>query len=90
MLDSVTKAPMSFFASTSLGNILNRFSNDVGVLDKTLPACLLDLIKGLISNLILIITVCIFNLPLVPLAIIIIIGLGFARKSFSQVISLSK
>lgn len=36
MLDSVVKAPMSFFETTPLGRILNRFSNDIYKVDAIL------------------------------------------------------
>lgn len=90
MLSAITHAPLSFFAENSSGNVINRFSNDIGVLDKTLPACLLDLLKGIVSNIILIVTVCLFNLPLLPLAALILVGLVYTRKSFEKVISFSK
>lgn len=90
MLLSVSQAPLSFFASTTTGEIINRFSSDIGVVDKTLPACLIDLLKGLVSNFILIITVCLYNLPLTPLAAAILVGLIYTRKQFAKVISYSK
>lgn len=37
MVWSVLRAPMSFFHSTPLGRITNRFSEDVGILDVDLP-----------------------------------------------------
>jgi ABC-type multidrug transport system fused ATPase/permease subunit len=36
MLSSVLKAPMSFFETTPIGRILNRFSNDIYKIDETL------------------------------------------------------
>uniref|UniRef100_A0A2C9JPX5 ABC transmembrane type-1 domain-containing protein n=1 Tax=Biomphalaria glabrata TaxID=6526 RepID=A0A2C9JPX5_BIOGL len=37
MLDRVLKAPMSFFDTTPVGRIVNRFSRDVETLDNQLP-----------------------------------------------------
>ncbi|CAL1544372.1 unnamed protein product, partial [Lymnaea stagnalis] len=37
MLDRVLKAPMSFFDTTPIGRIVNRFSRDVETLDNQLP-----------------------------------------------------
>jgi len=36
MVENVLKAPMSFFETTPLGRIVNRFAKDVDVLDNTL------------------------------------------------------
>ncbi|XP_056010332.1 multidrug resistance-associated protein 1-like isoform X2 [Ostrea edulis] len=40
MLDNVMRAPMSFFDTTPIGRIVNRFSRDVETTDSTLPMVL--------------------------------------------------
>ena len=40
MLDNVMRAPMSFFDTTPMGRIVNRFSRDVETTDSTLPMVL--------------------------------------------------
>jgi len=44
MLDKIVKNPISFFDKNPLGRILNRFSNDIGALDISLPASAIDAI----------------------------------------------
>ncbi|KAJ4303189.1 hypothetical protein N0V90_002082 [Kalmusia sp. IMI 367209] len=40
LLNTAVKAPQSFFASTDIGVTLNRFSQDIGLIDRILPlAC---------------------------------------------------
>eukprot|EP00330_Aristerostoma_sp_ATCC50986_P004972 CAMPEP_0114597136 /NCGR_PEP_ID=MMETSP0125-20121206/19377_1 /TAXON_ID=485358 ORGANISM="Aristerostoma sp., Strain ATCC 50986" /NCGR_SAMPLE_ID=MMETSP0125 /ASSEMBLY_ACC=CAM_ASM_000245 /LENGTH=70 /DNA_ID=CAMNT_0001801307 /DNA_START=53 /DNA_END=265 /DNA_ORIENTATION=+ len=46
MLDKLIKSPASFFDTNPVGRILNRFSNDVGVLDYFLPVALQVNVEG--------------------------------------------
>lgn len=42
MLDIVTAAPLAYFSATDNGAVLNRFSQDMQLVDKTLPTALND------------------------------------------------
>jgi ATP-binding cassette, subfamily C (CFTR/MRP), member 4 len=48
MLNSLMRSPVSFFDSNPVGRILNRFSNDIGVMDKLLNWTFNDCVEGLI------------------------------------------
>jgi len=47
MLDRIVRSPVLFFDTNSIGTILNRFSNDIGVLDRFLPHTALDFVDAL-------------------------------------------
>ncbi|XP_071483923.1 ATP-binding cassette sub-family C member 10-like [Diadema antillarum] len=49
LLDSVLKAPISFFDSTPLGRIINRFSSDVRIIDSHLPGLLCALQRSCLA-----------------------------------------
>ncbi|KAL3427034.1 hypothetical protein PVAG01_00542 [Phlyctema vagabunda] len=49
LLKAVMSAPMSFFATTDAGVIINRFSQDMLLIDTELPISLLDLVAGLLT-----------------------------------------
>ncbi|KAJ5693613.1 hypothetical protein N7536_004025 [Penicillium majusculum] len=43
LLDRILKAPLSYFTETDLGAIVNRFGQDINVVDKQLPSTLANL-----------------------------------------------
>ena len=47
MLNRILRSPMSFFDTTPLGRILNRFSKDIDIVDVTIPGILRYIIKKL-------------------------------------------
>ncbi len=74
LLDRIVKAPMSFFDTTPIGRILNRFTQDMNVMDSnirvTLVLCLRG-ISGLLTTAIAIsYTTPIFIVLIVPLTIL--------------------
>ncbi|KAH8891439.1 P-loop containing nucleoside triphosphate hydrolase protein [Thozetella sp. PMI_491] len=57
LLNIIMKAPLSYFAITDTGTILNRFSQDMSYVDQSLPFNMLDVslqLFKLISNLVLV------------------------------------
>lgn len=73
MLDNVLQTPMSFFDTTPLGRILNRFSKDVDTIDVAIPQALQEFLETLFSIFSIVIAVSIvlptFLLVIVPMAI---------------------
>lgn len=72
LLSNILRAPMSFFDTTPIGRIVNRFAGDISTLDDTLPMSLrswLMCFLGIISTLVMI---CLAT----PVFVIIIIPLG--------------
>ncbi|KAH7710489.1 multidrug resistance-associated protein 1-like protein [Aphelenchoides avenae] len=81
VLERILHAPMSFFDTTPLGRILNRFGKDIDVVDSTLPQnfrfvtlCLCRIIFALLVN---VITTPIFGAIVVPLAVVYFLALKF-------------
>ena len=69
MLERVMRSPMSFFDTTPLGRIVNRFAKDVDVCDNTLPQSIKQLIV-LVFDLFGIILLVIVLIPIVAAVIL--------------------
>ncbi|KAK6460722.1 P-loop containing nucleoside triphosphate hydrolase protein [Scheffersomyces coipomensis] len=70
MFHSILRSPMSFFETTPTGRILNRFSDDINVLDDQLIWSWIGLTHYIIESFGLL-GVLIFNLP--PMALVILV-----------------
>lgn len=61
MLDKIAKSYIQYFDTNPVGRILNRFSNDIGVMDRQLPQFMLDVIEGLFYLISLLLAVFVLN-----------------------------
>ena len=73
MLKNILRSPMSFFDTTPVGRVLNRFSKDIYVIDELIPRVLSSFLATLfavISTLLVIIIVTpTFTIIIIPLGI---------------------
>lgn len=74
MLKSVLRSPMSFFDTTPMGRIVNRFSEDIYTIDQTIPQSLRSFLGTLMQVISIIVVIAIntwqFMLAVLPLAIV--------------------
>ncbi|KAL4437735.1 hypothetical protein ABPG74_012410 [Tetrahymena malaccensis] len=79
MLESLVRAPVLFFDRTSSGNLMNKFSNDISLLDNLLPFCSCDSLD-IFSNFLNLMITCIVFTPYVvfpAIAQIILLSIFF-------------
>lgn len=80
MIEGIVRSPGSFFDSTPSGVLINKFSNDLGVIDKNLIFSLIDTLEGPSIIIVAIINICQINIYfLIPASIIFIISLLFFK-----------
>ena len=84
MLNSLLRSKVLFFDINPTGKIINRFSNDIGLLDKTNPRMTYDLVDNAISYISVVVTVCIFNVYILVPSVLVIYGLFYIRKIFDK------
>lgn len=74
MLTRIFQAPMSFFDTTPVGRILNRFSRDIDTLDSTirfnLRMLIMQFFRSIVALIIMSLETPLFFVALIPLAII--------------------
>lgn len=73
MLKNILRSPMSFFDTTPLGRVLNRFSKDIYVIDEAIPRSarsFLFTLFGVLSSLVVtVVTTPTFIIAIIPLGI---------------------
>ena len=90
MIRRVFRATVEFFDTNPVGRILNRFSSDLGILDKSNPLTAADVLDGTIYTIVMLITTSIIN-PWVLIPIFFaLIALTRIKKLFKQSVLASK
>ena len=89
-VESITKTSVNFFDTNPVGRILNRFTNDLGIIDSLLLLTMRDNLEFLMSYFILIFTVFYTCYYLVFPACVLITIYIFLYKYFKQIITESK
>ena len=72
MLHNVLRSPMSFFDTTPIGRILNRFSRDIETIDNILPS----LIRSWINTIFSVVSTIVVISYSTPIFLVVIIPLG--------------
>lgn len=85
MLKGVSRSKIAFFDNNPIGIIINRFSNDLGILDKPNLITFFDSIDGTLQNIGMLIVICSFNpwlfIPFTILVYYLIQIKNFFKKS---------
>jgi len=84
ILSRLLRAVVSFFDITPSGQILNRFSGDIGTLDKQNWIVIFDLLDGFMYSAFFLVYLCYVNLTIIPPALLIIYLLYKVKQYFTK------
>ncbi|OQO08332.1 hypothetical protein B0A48_06202 [Cryoendolithus antarcticus] len=82
LLDTVTKAPLSFFVNTNTGTIQNRFSEDMQSLDMQLPSDLVNASSSLVSVIVKVVILFVFARYLGATVPVLAVALFFLQRFY--------
>ncbi|TRY61972.1 hypothetical protein TCAL_10708 [Tigriopus californicus] len=82
MLHRILRSPMSFFDTTPLGRILNRFSKDIDIIDVTIPMNIRMLLNQSFNVLGTLVVICFANPIFIAVVIPIILMYYFLQKFY--------
>ena len=77
MIHGLVRCPSSYFDKTPTGKLINKFSNDLGILDNTMAFVFTDMIEGPIICLIMLANIFQINVMFIPPGFVTIIFLIF-------------
>lgn len=81
MLWNLMHAPMTFFDSTPLGKLINRFTGDIGTLDNQFPGMLYYTVRSMMNVVVGIATVILGA----PMVVVVIVPLAWLGNYFRQI-----
>ena len=88
MINGIVRSPASFFDTTPSGMIINKFSNDLGILDNSLSSSMSEMFEGPASSLVALVNICILDVFIIPPTIVIVICVflffAYARPAIIQ------
>jgi ATP-binding cassette subfamily C (CFTR/MRP) protein 4 len=77
MIHGLVRCPSAYFDTTPTGRLINKFSNDLGILDNTLSFVFFDMIEGPIITIIMLINIFQINVLFIPPGALSVIFLIF-------------
>jgi hypothetical protein len=88
-IKKVAYAHYSWFSKKE-PELVNVFANHVGIIDRPLPSVVYDVVKGLLSNAIYIINLCVVTPAFIPLALLLTGGFWLVKRMLRDYIQKSK
>ena len=88
MINGIVRSPASFFDTTPSGMIINKFSNDLSILDNSLSSSMTDMFEGPALSLVALVNICQIDVFFIPPTVVIIICIflffSYARPAIIQ------